>query len=893
MKKVYTKFNAGVWSEELRGRVDLGNTQSASKTCENFIPTRQGQVNKRAGTKFLGAAKYGDKKIRLESFTYSVNTKFILEFGDLYIRFWSNDLQVQDGGSPLEVATTYTEDEVADLQIKAINDVVFITHPDHPVARLTRNSDTDWEFEENGIELPFVDPDVVSLDNPLIPSGTKGDITLTSETDVFTPDMVGSELQLRWQEPGRTEAIDGSRDPLESNAHTVALSWYHYADLTQNYPWRADPWTASGSECTYAKNYISLQGGEKEYFEFYTCIKDTFHNPWASGVDYKVGDMVRHLYDNCRILKNHTSTVFDDDKDAGLIIEDDNPRSFPEFFRAGIPMSRVVECWGKWTFTTAGTWTGSVAVQRSIDGGASWNTIKTCASNADNNYKIEGDEKGERNLLRIVKLSSSTTIDNTSTGEGVGIGTSLDWSLTTSPTPVYGVVKVTGYTDAKNISVSVQGAELPKSNKTLSWKESAFSLRQGYPRALAIFDGRLVLAGTKRMPQAFFYSALNRYTEFNAKTTLADEAFFIQARSEDQSPIQWLSAQRDLFVGTESVEGIVRSRKADEAQSAVNLPVIRWNESIGSAYKPALQIRDNTILLQRGQRSINMIAYVLERDGYAGEEVSLMCPHLLDGKVTQMAAMSEPYTGLYAVVDGDLTHLVFEPKLQVTSWCLFTFLNGSVKSVQTLANNDGDDEVYVAVQRDISGSPAMYIERFVSGNELKQYDRDAESMWYLDSAVHYKGVATKTITGLDHLEGEAVSVLADGVAGNYIVNTGSITLDFDASEVLVGLPIVSEFEPFDLEDQKTFGEKKQLLQTKIMVHRSLGGMISSDNQDYQPIIYHRAGQAMDSRIPLRDGYAEIMHESRHARRQWWRIKHDTPYPFTLQAVVQSYTMRKK
>jgi len=739
---------------------------------------------------------------------------------------------------------------------------------------------------------------VVSLDNPLTPSGTKGSITLTSESDVFTPDMVGSDLQLRWQEAGRTEAIDGSRDPLESNSHTVCRSWHYYSkpNSSPSYPWRVDPWTATGSECTYVKQHVSyIQDGEILFFEFYTCIKDTSANVWAAGVDYKVGDMVFNQYDNYRVLQNHTSTaVFDDDLEAGMFSEySDDPRYFPEYFRAGIPMSRVVECWGEWTFTTAGTWTGSVAVQRSVDGGATWNTIKTCASSADNNYKIEGDEKGERNLLRIVKLSSLCSTHNTSTDEGTGIGTSLDWSLTTSPTPVYGVVKVTGYTDAQNITVSVQGAELPKNTKTLSWKESAFSARQGYPRALAIFDGRLVLAGTKRMPQAFFYSALNRYTEFNAKTTLADEAFFIQARSEDQSPIQWLSAQRDLFVGTESVEGIVRSRKADEAQSAVNLPVIRWNESIGSAYKPALQVRDNTILLQRGQRSINMIAYVLESDGYAGEEVSLMCPHLLDGKVTQMAAMSEPYTGLYAVVDGNLAHLVFEPKLQVTSWCQFTFLNGSVKSIQTLANNDGDDEVYLAVQRDINGSPAMYIEKFVNGNELKQYDRDAESMWYLDSAVHYKGVATKTITGLEHLEGEAVSVLADGVAGNYIVNTGSITLDFEASEVLVGLPIESEFEPFDLEDRGTFGEKKQLLQTKIMVHRSLGGKISSDNQDYQPIIYHRAGQAMDSRIPLRDGYAEIMHESRHSRRQWWRIKHDSPYPFTLQAVVQSYTMRKK
>ena len=54
MDSAYIKFNGGIWSDVLKGRYDLGNYKSAARTCENFIPTRYGQVEKRAGTKHLG-----------------------------------------------------------------------------------------------------------------------------------------------------------------------------------------------------------------------------------------------------------------------------------------------------------------------------------------------------------------------------------------------------------------------------------------------------------------------------------------------------------------------------------------------------------------------------------------------------------------------------------------------------------------------------------------------------------------------------------------------------------------------------------------------------------------------------------------------------------------------
>ena len=288
MDSAYIKFNGGIWSEQLKGRYDLGNYKSAARTCENFIPTRYGQVEKRAGTKHLGYAKNNDKKCVLHSFQFSVNTKFMLEFGEYYVRFWSNDLPVEvnpsnwitsddyevgekreDGGKGyvclvdhtsgtfatdlglgywheleasatanyfiLEFPTPYPESSLYELQIRAVNDVIYIVHPDYPVGKLTRLSDIKWTYVAADLDLPFVDPDVNSTEVVLTPSALTGNITITSNEKVFTTDAnyVGSDLRLKYLTEGATsnfsqkyitDADDFDADTYNANDDIVTYS---------------------------------------------------------------------------------------------------------------------------------------------------------------------------------------------------------------------------------------------------------------------------------------------------------------------------------------------------------------------------------------------------------------------------------------------------------------------------------------------------------------------------------------------------------------------------------------------------------------------------------------------------------------------------------------------
>ena len=884
MDSAYIKFNGGIWSEQLKGRYDLGNYKSAARTCDNFIPTRYGQVEKRAGTKHLGYAKNDDKKCVLHSFQFSVNTKFMLEFGDLYIRFWSNDLQVESGGSPLEVVTPYLEADLYELQIRAVNDVVYIVHPDYPVGKLTRLADDNWTYAAADLNLPFVDPDVNSTVVTLTPDGLTGSIGIAASADAFDADHVGSELRLKY-------LTEGSSSIFHDDYLISATTYYSELTTYDNVIGfiNTTSYETDSSNSKYWRVYRNAALNDQ--LLYYTCIKDYTPTAWVTATSYALDDVVIESGSVYYCTTAHTSSAAFVTDSANWSDPITHPADAPNHFDAGAEALFPQEVAGEWSLKTTGNWRGDWAIQRSVDGGTNWSTIRVLSSRDDANYLVEEDEEGETNLIRVLAITSYWSVRER---ESV--------TFTVLSAPAYGVATIDTVTDAQNVVATVT-TDMPETTAAISWQESAFSSYQGYPRTIALFDNRLLFAGTKKKPQAFFYSGINSYDDFLAATTLADAPFFVETLSDDQSSVQWITAQRELFVGTASVEGVLTTRKQDEAQSAENLPIVRWNEAMGSAHRAALPLRDSLLILQRGRTTLNMMAYSLEKDGYTGEEVSLLCPNIFSSGILQMTHIREPYTGAHVVTeDGTICHMIYEPKLQVTGWCRFTTQGGTFESIQSLPSSIDDatlwgsttdeDDLWCVVKRTINGTTRRHIERFTTGNTAKQEANDADNLYYLDAAVKVTGSGLTTVTGLDHLEGETVCVLADGIKGSYVVSSGSITLSVAADTVVVGLPITSTFEPFDLETGESVGKRKQLYQSKLLVWKSLGGSIASDGEDYQDLIYHVAGETMDESVPLKDGYMEIFHESAHSRQKYWRIQHDEPHPFTLQAVVQTFTVSK-
>lgn len=176
---IQTNFTAGELSPRLRARVNWEKYPNGVETMENFLIQTHGPAAKRPGLRYVAGVKTHSKKVRLIPFEFSVSQSYVLEFGEQYVRFYTNQGQVLDGAVPYEVATDYLEADLPDIKFVQSADVLFLVHPDYPPKMLARYGHTSWKLTslefKNGPFLPLN-----TTETTIEPSATSGDITLTA-----------------------------------------------------------------------------------------------------------------------------------------------------------------------------------------------------------------------------------------------------------------------------------------------------------------------------------------------------------------------------------------------------------------------------------------------------------------------------------------------------------------------------------------------------------------------------------------------------------------------------------------------------------------------------------------------------------------------------------------
>ena len=102
-------FNGGEWSPLTYGRTDLAKYKNALATCLNYVPTAQGGLTRRPGTRYIANVKTGTSAVRLQAFEFSITQAYVLEFGPNYVRFYTQGGQlIHSGTAAYNAATAYT-----------------------------------------------------------------------------------------------------------------------------------------------------------------------------------------------------------------------------------------------------------------------------------------------------------------------------------------------------------------------------------------------------------------------------------------------------------------------------------------------------------------------------------------------------------------------------------------------------------------------------------------------------------------------------------------------------------------------------------------------------------------------------------------------------------------
>ena len=143
-----TSFVSGEFSPKMDGRTDFDKYSSGAKTLENFLIHPQGAATRRVGTQFIAEVKTSAAKTRLIPFEFSTTQTYVLEFGNTYIRFFKDKGQILNNGSPYEISSPYLTAELFEIKFAQSADVMYITHPNHEVMKLSRTGHTSWTLAQ-------------------------------------------------------------------------------------------------------------------------------------------------------------------------------------------------------------------------------------------------------------------------------------------------------------------------------------------------------------------------------------------------------------------------------------------------------------------------------------------------------------------------------------------------------------------------------------------------------------------------------------------------------------------------------------------------------------------------------------------------------------------------
>ena len=213
------------------------------------------------------------------------------------------------------------------------------------------------------------------------------------------------------------------------------------------------------------------------------------------------------------------------------------------------------------------------------------------------------------------------------------------------------------------------------------------------------------------------------------------------------------------------------------------------------------------------------------------------------------------------------------------------------ESVAVIPTDDTEYEVYVIVKRTINGATR----RFVEVLNVFDFDQtDNTSFNFLDSQLSYSGSAASTISGLDHLEGQTVSILADGATHpDKTVSSGSVTLDRSALNVKVGLAYRSLLQTMRLnagsQNGTSQGKTKRIYDITVRMFETIGVEVGPNLNDMERIPFRSSADLMDEGIPPFTGDKEVEFRGNYETDGFIFVRQTQPLPFTILSLYPRLT----
>lgn len=356
-------------------------------------------------------------------------------------------------------------------------------------------------------------------------------------------------------------------------------------------------------------------------------------------------------------------------------------------------------------------------------------------------------------------------------------------------------------------------------------KEDLWSNTRGYPKMGTFHGGRLVLGGTKSKTQSVIFSRPGLFYDFKIDEGDDDEGIFITLASRKLVNIIDIFSGRDLQIFTDGAEFAVFDSPI--TPSTIN---VKNQTSYGSLNIPANDIDGAVLFADRNGKSLKSFSYNFNEDAYITKDISVLSPELISTPrdIAILGGTNSDDANWVFIINNDGNATILNTLREQDINAFTKWVTGDeLISVAVV-----DDQLYMVNKRSINGSDVYHIEQW-------NFERR------LDDAIS-QPVSGATVSNLDHLEGETVSLVADGsVLPDRVVSGGTVTLttaEQDHTNVEVGKRFTCTLKTMPLNTNVGSGQNqmrlKKVVRMNLRVMNTFGVYV-----DGNPVAHRTFGDA--------------------------------------------------
>lgn len=360
-----------------------------------------------------------------------------------------------------------------------------------------------------------------------------------------------------------------------------------------------------------------------------------------------------------------------------------------------------------------------------------------------------------------------------------------------------GLVQITGFTSATVVSGIIR---TPLTNTTPA-ESGGWALRQtvwnsidGYPRAVTLYQQRLIAAGSINYPATVWGSKTGEY--FNFADGVGDSDGFAFALSSTQvNTVEHLAAIKKVLMPFTLGSEWVMTGGVEKPLSPTNVNASD-ETAYGTEVTRPVRVANEIVFTQFGGKKIRATGYRADSDGYNSPDISVLSEHITGDGILEMAYAQDPDNIVWMVrADGYLVSMTIDRDQDMIGFARHN-TNGEFESVAVMPYN-GTSQVWAVVVRTIGGSTVRYIERFEAGLQTDSCVTGAVTENAVTSATWAAGTLTLTRAGHGYATGNRIRlssfVSANDVAidGEYEItvtgaNTYTVALTDDPGTVTAG-----------------------------------------------------------------------------------------------------------